>query len=266
MQMFGIIKARDIQKMLERHDIKGLVGAMSYRRDHQVRKAAAKALAVLGKFDSRAMEPLIQALSDQDKYVRIAVAEALGEQKDVRAVEPLIEALGYEDCGVKKAAAWALGQIRDIRAVEPLIKAFQYDLNNDVKQTIVDAFVALKDPRAVEPLFRELKNTSQDSYSIKDRIIDAMVELAGPHAIDPLSQFLLEERDRRNDEGYPAQVHAALALLQLAKNNKDIKFRPAVMKMISTPHVDEYTGSFNTSDCSNLSHHDNGMLGVENDD
>lgn len=43
------------------------------------------------------MEPLTQAIKDEDGNVRRGAAENLGEIKDVRAVEPLIKVLEDED-------------------------------------------------------------------------------------------------------------------------------------------------------------------------
>lgn len=47
--------------------------------------------------DERTVEALIQALKDEDKYVRVGVAWALGKIKDERAVQPLTLALKDED-------------------------------------------------------------------------------------------------------------------------------------------------------------------------
>ena len=57
--------------------------------------------------DSRAIEPLIQALKDKDKYIREWAADALGEIGNERAVEPLIEALKDEYSSVRWNAVWA---------------------------------------------------------------------------------------------------------------------------------------------------------------
>ncbi len=59
--------------------------------------------------DTRAVEPLIQALKDNNSYVRCCAALALGEIKDKRAVEPLILALKDNNSYVREDAALALG-------------------------------------------------------------------------------------------------------------------------------------------------------------
>ena len=75
-------------------------------KDKEVRRGAAEALGKLG--DTRAVEPLIEALGDGSEYVRNSAAGALGKLGDTRAVEPLIEALEDEYGKIRRAAAEAL--------------------------------------------------------------------------------------------------------------------------------------------------------------
>ena len=98
-----------------------LIQALQEEND-DVRLRAADALGEIG--DSRAIEPLVQALRDEDRDVQFEVAEALGMMGE-RAVEPLMQALRDEDHNVRWGAASALGKIGDSRAVEPLIQALK---------------------------------------------------------------------------------------------------------------------------------------------
>ena len=133
------------------------------------RSAAISALGQLG------VEPLVKALGDDDRYVRIAVATALGQLGDPRAVEPLVKALGDDNIDVRIAVATALGQLVAPRAVEPLVKAFGAD-NGDVRIAAATALGKLghgkwsqwvkgdsgdfkrlalsRDPEAIEPLVK----------------------------------------------------------------------------------------------------------------
>lgn len=56
--------------------------------------------------------PLIQALGDKDKWVRLAAARALGEigPEAKEAVPALIQALKWKE-NIRRKAAWALGEI-----------------------------------------------------------------------------------------------------------------------------------------------------------
>ncbi|HDZ76666.1 MAG TPA: HEAT repeat domain-containing protein, partial [Candidatus Omnitrophica bacterium] len=79
------------------------------------RNSAIQALGKIG--DSRAVEPLIEALKDEYRFVRDSAIQALGKIGDSRAVEPLIEALEDEDVDgyVHYFVTQALGEIGDIR-------------------------------------------------------------------------------------------------------------------------------------------------------
>ncbi|MHA1362731.1 MAG: HEAT repeat domain-containing protein [Candidatus Freyarchaeota archaeon] len=57
---------------------------------------------------------LVEALRDENKYVRWGAAGALGELGDRRAVEPLIEALSDEEAFVRERVAWALRKMRRV--------------------------------------------------------------------------------------------------------------------------------------------------------
>ena len=74
--------------------------------------------------DSRAINPLVAALTDDDSpVVRMTAAWALGEIEEKTAIDPLARALGDRAPEVRRTAAWALGEIEDKRAVRPLSAA-----------------------------------------------------------------------------------------------------------------------------------------------
>ena len=77
-----------------------------------------------------AVDPLIQALKDQDEWTREYAAEHLGKLNDTRAVDPLILALKDNDSLVRLNAVEALGNLNDSRAVDPLTKVLN-DVNEE---------------------------------------------------------------------------------------------------------------------------------------
>jgi len=88
MEIFDLSKGKpDIKKMKENKDVDGLIKALE---DENARMGVAEALAKIGE---PAVEPLINAIKDEDKYVRSFVAIALANIKDERAVKPLINDL-----------------------------------------------------------------------------------------------------------------------------------------------------------------------------
>jgi len=81
----------NVEKMKARRDVKGLIKALAYRKDSNVRRAAACALGEIK--DARAVKPLIAALKDKDWDVCKAVAEVLLQIGDPCATEPLVDEL-----------------------------------------------------------------------------------------------------------------------------------------------------------------------------
>jgi hypothetical protein len=113
-------------------------------KDWCIRGDAARALGEIG--DTRAVEPLIQALRDTDNYVRREAADALGWIQDVRAVDPLIQSLKDEDEFVRGLAAFSLGIIKDARTTDSLMQLLR-DENRDVRETAAWALGELVEPK-----------------------------------------------------------------------------------------------------------------------
>ena len=118
MPIFKFSRGPNVHKLKTQGDVVGLIEALGYQDDHNVRFAAALALGRVG--DSRAVNPLISALEDQPR-VREAAAKALGEIGDPSAVRNLIAALEDADWEISSTIAKALGKIGDPRATKPLI-------------------------------------------------------------------------------------------------------------------------------------------------
>ena len=87
------------------------------------RRNAAWAMGALD--DSRAVKPLIAAMSDVEPEVRAQAAWALGALDDAAALERLAETVKDSDARVRRQAAWALGVIGDSRATPVLIVALK---------------------------------------------------------------------------------------------------------------------------------------------
>ncbi len=112
------------------------------------RQAAANKLA--SKQDERSVEPLIVALSDQDRTVRKLVVYVLGAIGDRRAVNPIVTALRDADSDVRKSAVQSLGRFLDAAAIKPLV-AVLGDEDGEVRSLAAAALSSLKDlPRIAE--------------------------------------------------------------------------------------------------------------------
>ncbi|MBU7046886.1 MAG: HEAT repeat domain-containing protein, partial [Theionarchaea archaeon] len=190
--------------------------------------------------DRRAVKPLINALQDESKYVRIQAAYSLGKIRDERAIIPLIQLfqdrVKFPDEGkyppyVVEAASHALSRIGE-PSIGPLIEVVKDDsalltahyqaseaLGRIGKPAAKQLITALKDAslkkgwlaialgktgdkKAVELLIRALKDEDRE---IRWRSAKVLQNLKDVQAIHPLIEALEDEDD--NVAG-----HAAIAL------------------------------------------------------
>jgi HEAT repeat protein len=91
-----------------------------------------KSISDLRKLGPSAVEYLIINLWDEDRMVRLAAVDALGEIGDVRAFEHLESMLDDPDSDVRFACVVALGNLGDKRAVGTLARAC-HDSNGFVR-------------------------------------------------------------------------------------------------------------------------------------
>ena len=160
----------NVEHMKQKRDVKGLISALGYVKDAEVRRSAAAALWEIG--DARAVEPLIAALKDEVYVVRINAIKALGKIGDPRAVVPLISVLKDRDTNVRIDAAEALGMIGDARAVDPLIAALK-DEDYYVGESAAEALGKIGTP-AVEPLIDALKD---ENTGVRKVVVKALINL-----------------------------------------------------------------------------------------
>jgi HEAT repeat protein len=86
-----------------------------------------KAVIALEKFGAPAVDYLHKALADEDKWVRYAAADALGNLGDKRSVDYLTRLLADQDQDVRFASAEALGKIGDPKASHALMQTCNGD-------------------------------------------------------------------------------------------------------------------------------------------
>ena len=184
----------------------------------------------------RAIEPLINALGDEDKSVRYAAAQGLGQLGDARAVEPLIKALRHGDLDVRRMAAGALGELGDRRAVEPLIKALE-DEDGEVRWCVAEALKQLGDRRAIEPLIKALEDRF---YKVRLAAAQALGQLGegDRRAVEPLIKALV-------DEGHEDQYVRKAAAKSLEQLGDARAIEPLIMALGNTTSVPGRPGSVN---------------------
>ena len=116
-----------------------LIDALSNRKK-QIRMYAATLLGAIN--NPKAIPALIETLKDNNKLVRREASTALSRMGEP-AVEPLIETLDVEDWKVRGAAAWALGNLDDERAIPALEKLLD-DESGYVRQGAQSAIASIK--------------------------------------------------------------------------------------------------------------------------
>jgi HEAT repeat protein len=139
MPIFNFFNRPNVLELKSEENVDGLIDALNYKKDHNLRISAAWALGEIG--DSDAVEPLIDALDDR-KRVREVVAKALGEIGDPEAVDALVEQLEDKNWEVRSTVAKSLGKIGDDRAVEALTDALK-DKNEIVRWYASQALEAI---------------------------------------------------------------------------------------------------------------------------
>lgn len=207
----------DVVKMKAKHDVNGLIKALSYDKDISIRIKAAESLGEIG--DSRAVDPLIIMIKDKDVEVCVAAVGALGKIKDVRKINPLIAAFGDRQKSIREKAVEALGddwepnsdengarywiikrnwdkcvKLGEI-AVSPLIDALNYQ---DVKEEATRALSEIGTP-AIKALIARLEQGNHNNA-----IVGALGRIGDDRAVKPLTIAY------RNDQNAQQSIAAAL--------------------------------------------------------
>ena len=180
MPLFG---PPNVEKLIDRNHVKGLIKALGYTKDARIRRQAAVGLGALG--NRQAVPPLIGALQDENAGVRRCAATALGELGDVQAVDPLIAVLSGFDSSVRQAAVRALAKMPDPRALAPLASLFKGEWgNSDTRVQMLQMFKALG---ATELLIGALKDKQE---AVRLEAVRALSERGDLQTIEPLAAAL----------------------------------------------------------------------------
>ena len=224
--------------------------------DWSERQQAVERLEEIGK---PAVLPLIDALTPTSLGTELVI-EALGMIRDTRAVEPLMAFLKQDEYENRDAAATALGRIGDVRIITPLIASVRgtfdvmskfttmqgvasalarlgtpafdalitglSDQDNRVREMSAYALGELRDARAVEPLIGAL--TDSDNYSsIRMAAAVALGQIGDVRAVDALVTCL-------SDSNKWVRIDAIQSLSYLTKGQL---FAPLV-SILDDPDVD----------------------------
>jgi hypothetical protein len=166
--------------------------------------------------NTSAIKDLLEALRDQDWWVRVRASDALGNIGGPRVVEAILPLIKDQDEFIRRCAVEVLNTTKDERAFDYLVQALQ-DRDWWVRERAVDALANLGDPRAVPGLLALLEEGTETTPAV----IRALAVLGDPRAIRPLlSQLQSQEKAVQNealralgsltDEGHAEDVQLAI--------------------------------------------------------
>ena len=171
----------NVEKMAKKRDVEGLTRLLRPPEDSSnlgdVQHLRIEAIGALAQLrDSRAVEPLVQALNDGNEQIQVMAASALGSIGDKRAVQPLVQALttgfGGSSFDSIKNALVSIGD------AESLIQALRDSPNQHTQDRLALTLGSLGDKKAAEPIInwlfepRQLGLIIADRYSFEDRFIE----------------------------------------------------------------------------------------------
>ncbi len=194
--------------------VDGLIRVLG-RRERSLQAAATQALVRIG---APAVRPLLETFKDRTQRRRVhnQVLRIIMDIKG-RAVEPLLEALEDENFHVRGYAVALLGKLGDERVVEPLVRLFLTDPR--LQETVVNALPPLEErgvveapsgdrdvqlPKELGAAFRKLAATPQTLEALRAAVesgsgkvrkfaLRALFEVEGARAKDALLKVLEDE-------------------------------------------------------------------------
>lgn len=202
MPLFG---PPNVDKMKAKKDIKGLVKALGYEKDSSVIASASLALVELREL---AVEPLVEALANEDQELRQSAVRTL-----VRigrpATEPLIMAL--RSFTTRRGALEALqniGRPALTRAVGRLLADVE-GADDQVRGEAIEALVEIGEP-AVEILISSLSNQGLNDRKVAVGMV--IVTTGTSDAIPYYQDLITQINEALREPGFNARAAAASAL------------------------------------------------------
>jgi len=234
----------NIEKLIEKHNVRGLIDALRYREDAKVRQDAALALG--GVKDDQAVTSLITALEDTDKDVRKTAILSLGQSGNSRAIAPLIrslkdvdlrqhaadmlEKLGWQiDAGENGTLFWiAKGDWQKCveigsPAVKPLIATLLTEKNVQARKAILEALGKIGDIRAAKPLLSIAAKDSDEG--LRNVSLNTLAVMGMPVIESLIAEFTSLDASIRQS--------AVSALNQIDANWKDSELAQATLHTVA---------------------------------
>src|ERR1039458_6558639 len=168
----------------------------------QNRRSDTKVLNEVG--DARSVKYLLQALKDDDWWVRSRAGDALGKIGGPKVIDAVLELVRDRDEDIRRAAVEILNQTKDERAINHLIEATK-DADWGVSERAVDALAEIGSKRAVPRMYEMLRAGNARAVPV---VVRAIGKLGDSKSVGLLLPLLA-----RNEKEIRVEVIQALARL-----------------------------------------------------
>lgn len=137
--------------------------------------------------------PTGNPLEDAHARVREKAVVALGKSGDKRVLPFLIQALQDEDEYVRESTVGALEAIGGEEAIEALTLTLWKDEDEDVRASAADALGTIGGPKAIESLIYALQDPS---HEIREIAVEALATIGEVSVIPHLVHIALQDEDK----------------------------------------------------------------------
>jgi HEAT repeat protein len=181
----------DINKLMERQDIQGLIKAFQ-RASEEARAEIAQILVDMR--DPRATEALLRESESADMSIRRIAAQALNRVDPEHKYIAAIHMLNDMHRNVRVSAAGILASLGNPGSLEALIKMLARERDPQARAAAAHAIGTLKDRRGLQPLIDALQD---DDERVRISAIKALAHLGDRTALPALME--LHENDPHPD-------------------------------------------------------------------
>ncbi len=117
------------------------------------------------------VEPVVEALHDENEHVRAAAARALEKVQSLEVSQPLLSALHDPSWSVRAAAAHTLGRLGNRVAIEPLIAKMRNDEDEAVRASAAEALGQMREAAPLQPLLLALQDSK---WLVREAAVSAL--------------------------------------------------------------------------------------------
>ncbi len=146
---------------------------------------------ILGKFDKANVHiALERLLADENKTVRLAALDGLGNMKTEMNIDRLCKLIDDGDFAVQNKAVETIVSIKHPETVAHLVPHLRSD-SEYTRRAAVEVLNEIASPNSVRDLFRVLKD---EDWWVRSRAADALGKIGGPKVVQAV-MILIKDKD-----------------------------------------------------------------------